>query len=330
MLNAALRIASLAVYGDLIDAIKANDPQRVAALLRMGEDPDVLPPNHSYVPLQIALLYSRLDCAIELLKHKANPNIRTTKWCAGTLLHLVVKTKEIAFIRLLLFFGANSNAKDQYNQEITNEYISTPDIRLMINFLCQQVADLQHAIQEGNSCLFKENYTDAILFFQKAAGIYEQQALEETNGTYDALYGKIKKPDTTGLIRYFNERALLGYQAAENAYAKLAKQTILTDIQEKEYYHILEKITDLCKKTNQPCEQYAQTMAALLLEHDPTTSLPHTIKIKSPSSLTVVQVASASNSPLYSSENTLRKRKNIPSLMDHADELTKPLLNSFE
>jgi ankyrin repeat protein len=210
MLSAALKMANVVVYGDLINAIEANDLKRVTELLAMGEDPNVLPPNHNYVPLQIALLYSRLDCAIELLKHKANPNILTPQWESGTLLHFAAKTNRIAFIRLLLFAGANPATKNQFNQEVTHSRISTPKIRLMITDLSQKINALKIVIQEGNNCLFKENYTDAILRFQQAAGIYEQQALEEKSGAYDALYENKERPDNTGLIRYFNERALLG------------------------------------------------------------------------------------------------------------------------
>jgi hypothetical protein len=330
MLSALIKNTKMVMYGDLTDAVNTNNLQHLQHLLEAGENPNKPLYYNSYFPLQIALLYSKLDCAILLLQYKANPNVRTLNWYSGTLLHHAVKTRRIAFIRLLLFFGADQNAKNQFNQEVTHDCISNSGINNFIHDVCQQVDSLQKSIAQGNKSCSEENYIGAILYYKAAGKIYEQQAIEELTGTHDHLYEDKNKPNNQGLILYFYKRALLSYQAAENIYTKLTKQKILTENEKKDYYQVLEKIIEFSKKTEQPIVQYLNTMAILSTNHKLLT-IPEEQNINQTPMSIMVKVASSS-SPLHhvnSGSDTLRKRKKIMLTSENGNhEEKKPLLST--
>lgn len=328
MFAALMRVTSSVLYGDLLEAVKADDFERVTQLLKMGEDPNLLSRYRSHTPLHIALAYSRVDCAILLLEHKADPNMHSELWDnGGSSLHFAVKTRNICFIRLLLFFSADQTLKNQFNREATDLSISNKGINLFMKTLSQQITFLKETLKHGDECATNQNWNEAIKYYQTASDIYEKQAQEELEGTYDALYENRKKANNTALVRYFYKKALNCLQSAECAYTELMTQKTLSEDEKNSYLDLLQKITMLCKSINEPQESYAEKIAKLIIEDQKIQQPAHVSDSSSSSSYPEKDFLLKSLLPQESFKG-LRKRKNFPSQsLVRNDEVNEPLLS---
>ena len=106
----ALAWSSLAFCGEIHDAAKAGDLEKVKALLKANPDLVSSKDNHLDTPLFLAAQYGRKDVAEILLDYKANVNAKDAIQFQP--LHRAAGNGNKEVVELLLTNKADANARD--------------------------------------------------------------------------------------------------------------------------------------------------------------------------------------------------------------------------
>ena len=101
---------SLAVGGEIHDAAKDGDLEKVKALLKLNPDLVFSKDTNSYTPLFLAAIFDHKDVAELLLANKADVNSKDKN--GETPLHWAAINNHIGMVKFLLASNADVNIKD--------------------------------------------------------------------------------------------------------------------------------------------------------------------------------------------------------------------------